>query len=216
VQDTELGWRPYFNGGHWDYTDDGWYWRSDYTWGEYAFHYGRWMRDVRLGWVWTPGYEWAPAWVCWRNAEAEGFCGWAPLPPGARFQAGVGLIWNGHVAVDVDFGLGPDAFVFIPFGHFWDHDYRAFLAPSWRLPGLFRGSIVLNGYRFVGGRFVVEGIGRDRIGVLTHHAVAVGRVDFHDDRVAHARDLEHAHAMDVMRGHGPDGRGDDRREFERH
>ena len=210
VQDAELGWRPYFNAGHWDYTDDGWYWRSDYPWGEYAFHYGRWARDARYGWVWMPGYEWAPAWVCWRNAEAEGFCGWAPLPPGARFQAGVGLLWNGRLAVDVDFGLGADAFVFIPFGHFWDHDYRAFLAPPWRLPELFRRSIVANGYRFVGGRFVVDGIGREHIGLLTHHEVPLGRIDFHDARVSHARDLEHAHAAEIMRGRGPEGRDFDR------
>jgi len=219
VQDAELGWRPYFNGGHWDYTDDGWYWRSDYPWGEYTFHYGRWARDGRFGWVWTPGYEWAPAWVCWRNAEAEGYCGWAPLPPGARFQAGVGLLWNGRLAVDVDFGLGADAFAFIPFGHFWDHDYRAFLAPSWHVPELFHRSILANGYRIVGGHFVVEGIGRERMGLLTHHEVAVGRIDVHDARISRARDLEHAHAMDVMRGHGPEGRdfrGDERRDFDHH
>jgi hypothetical protein len=206
TQDTEPGWRPYFNAGHWDYTEEGWYWRSDYPWGEYVFHYGRWARDPRFGWVWTPGYEWAPAWVSWRNCEAEGFCGWAPLPPGARFEAGVGLLWNGRVAVDVDFGLGPDAFVFIPFGHFWDHDYRAFLAPAWRWPLLFRASILANGYRFVGGRFVVDGIGRDRIGLLTHHNVAAARIDFHDAHIAHARELERSHAVEVQRGRGPDGR----------
>jgi hypothetical protein len=218
AQDAEAGWRPYFNAGHWDYTDDGWYWRSDYPWGEYAFHYGRWARDGRYGWVWTPGYEWAPAWVCWRNVEAEGFCGWAPLPPGARFQAGVGLLWNGRVAVDVDFGLGADAFVFIPFGHFWDHDYRAFLAPSWRWPVLFRASILANGYRFAGGHFVVEGLGRERIGLLTHHEVVAGRIDFHDARISHARELEHAHAVEVMHGRGPEGRdfrGDERRDDHR-
>jgi hypothetical protein len=211
IQDAEFGWRPYFNDGHWDYTDDGWFWRSEYPWGEYAFHYGRWARDARYGWVWTPGYEWAPAWVCWRNAEAAGFCGWAPLPPGAIFQPGVGVFWNGRLAVDVDFGLGPDAFVFIPFDHFWEHDYRAFLAPSWRLPELFRVSIVANGYRFVGGHFVIGGIGRDRIGLLTHRDVAVGRIDFHDARIGHARDLDHAHAMDVLRGRGPGGRDFDHR-----
>jgi len=219
AQDSEMGWRPYFNAGHWDYTDDGWFWRSDYPWGEYAFHYGRWTRDPRYGWVWTPGYEWAPAWVAWRNAEAEGYCGWAPLPPGARFQAGVGLLWNGRVGVDVDFGLGPDAFVFIPFDRFWEHDYRAFLAPAGRWPELFRRSIVANGYRFVGGHFVVDGIGRERIGLLTHHDVRAGRIEFHDSRISHARDLEHAHAVEVMRGRGPEGRdfhGDDRRDFDHH
>ncbi len=211
VQNTEPGWRPYFNAGHWDYTDDGWYWRSDYPWGEYAFHYGRWARDARFGWVWMPGYEWAPAWVCWRHCQADGFCGWAPLPPAARFEAGVGLLWNGRLTVDVDFGLGADAFVFIPFGHFWEHDYRAFLAPAGRGPALFRASIVANGYRFAGGRFMVEGIGRERVGLLTHRQVIVRRIEFRDARVARARDLERTRAADALRKRGPE-----RRDSERH
>jgi hypothetical protein len=56
VQDQELGWRPYFNAGHWEYTRAGWFWKSDYSWGQYAFHYGRWMQDARYRWVWRPGY----------------------------------------------------------------------------------------------------------------------------------------------------------------
>ena len=31
------------------------------------------------GWVWVPGYTWAPAWVSWRYGD--GYAGWAPLPP---------------------------------------------------------------------------------------------------------------------------------------
>src|SRR5438105_3441200 len=27
---TDKEWRPYFNDGHWVYTDDGWYWESSY------------------------------------------------------------------------------------------------------------------------------------------------------------------------------------------
>jgi hypothetical protein len=199
-------WRPYFDGGHWDYTDDGWFWRSDYPWGEYAFHYGRWMRDVRFGWVWVPGYHWGPGWVCWRNAEADGFCGWAPLPPGAGFELGVGLTWHGRVAVDADFGLGPDMFVFVGFNNFWVHDYRAFAAPPWRVSVFFGRSLVANNYRFVGGHFIVGGIGRERMAALTHHEVAVGRIDFHDDRVAHQRDLQHARGREIERGRGEGGR----------
>jgi len=196
VQSTVPGWRPYVNAGHWDYTEQGWCWQSDYPWGEYAFHYGRWFRDPRLGWAWVPGYHWGPGWVCWRNAEDAGYCGWAPLPPGARFEAGVGLVWNGGVAVNVDFGLAPDAFVFIPFDHFWVHDYIGFLAPGWRGRELFRHSFLANDYRFVGGRFFVGGIGRDRIGFLTHHDVVMGHIGFHDDRIAHDREFEHDHFGD--------------------
>jgi hypothetical protein len=208
VQATAPDWRPYFSGGHWNYTEQGWYWQSDYPWGEYVFHYGRWMRDPNFGWAWVPGYHWGPGWVCWRNAEDAGYCGWAPLPPGARFEVGVGLIWNGRVAVDTDFGLGPDLFVFIPFDHFWAHDYRGFLAPGWRVGALYRGSILANNYRFVGGHFFVGGIGRDRIGVLTHHDVPLARIEFHDSRISHERDIQRDRAVEVGRGHDSrDGRG---------
>ena len=109
---------------------DGWSWQSDYPWGDIAFHYGRWYRDA-LGWVWVPGYDWAPAWVCWR--QTEGYCGWAPLPPGAVFKADVGLWFHGHLAVDVGFGLGADMFTFVPYDHFWDHNLHACLLPRERV-----------------------------------------------------------------------------------
>jgi hypothetical protein len=208
------GWRPYFDAGHWDYTADGWYWRSDYPWGEYVFHYGRWLRDGRFGWVWAPGYHWGPAWVCWRNCDAEGFCGWAPLPPGARFELGVGLTWNGRVAVDADFGLAPDLFVFVGFDHFWARDYRPFAAPSWRVSALYGRSVLANNYRFAGGHFIVEGIGRERIAALTRHEVPVGRIEFHDERISRERDLQHARGSELERGRGEAGRDSrDRRGF---
>ena len=84
------GWRPYVDSGHWEYTDAGWYWRSDYPWGEIAFHYGRWLNDARTGfvWAWAPQYDWAPSWVCWRYADGAGCMGWAPLPWDARIRLG--------------------------------------------------------------------------------------------------------------------------------
>src|SRR5262245_2017226 len=81
-------WRPYCHGGHWVYTDCGWYWKSDYSWGWAPFHYGRWHHHERCGWVWCPGREWAPAWVTWR--VSHGHCGWAPLPPNAIYVIGAG------------------------------------------------------------------------------------------------------------------------------
>lgn len=193
VQATVPDWRPYFNGGHWIYTDDGWTWNSDYPWGQYVFHYGRWFRDARFGWVWRPGYNWGPAWVSWRHAEADGFVGWAPLPPDARFEAGVGLMWNGQVAVDTDFGLAPDMYVFIPFGDFWVHDYIGFRAPPWRVPGLFHASILVNHFGFVGGRFFFGGFPRDRMAFLTHHDIFVDHLVIHDDHLLRARAFEHDH-----------------------
>jgi hypothetical protein len=174
---TDPSWRPYFNQGHWIYTDTGWSWQSDYSWGAIVFHYGRWSR-FNAQWVWVPGYDWAPAWVSWR--EADDYCGWAPLPPSVTYQAGVGLYFNGHVALDVDFGLDMDAFTFVAYDHFWDYDLHPFLLPHERLEIVFRGSRVANGYRVDHGRFVIEGLGHDHMTVLTHRDVRVG--DIHDSR----------------------------------
>ena len=138
-------WRPYYDGGHWVYTDNGWYWQSDYPWGEITFHYGRWTLNPHYGWVWVPAYNWGPSWVCWRHSE--GYLGWAPLPPEARFEVGVGLTFHGHVGVDVDFGLGVGLFTFVGYDHFWEHDFRRFVVPRDRVVVIFRGSRLENGFR---------------------------------------------------------------------
>ena len=176
VAATDPYWRPYCDQGHWIYTADGWFWQSDYPWGDIAFHYGRWCRDS-LGWVWVPGHDWAPAWVCWR--QAEGYCGWAPLPPGAVFKAGVGLWFGGRLAVDVDFGLGAEMFTFVPYDRFWDHNLHAFLLPRERVSVFFGRSVIMNGYRLDHGRFVVEGLGREHMASFTHHDIRVEVVAGH-------------------------------------
>jgi len=71
--------RPYGPGGHWVYTDYGWSFESDWSWGWAPFHYGQWYLEPVYGWVWVPGTVWAPAWVTWRYGG--GYVGWAPMPP---------------------------------------------------------------------------------------------------------------------------------------
>lgn len=78
VPDVAAGWRPY-TVGRWIWTDQGWYWDSDEPFGYVVFHYGRWVFDPDLGWVWIEGSDWAPAWVIWRQGDRE--VGWAPAPP---------------------------------------------------------------------------------------------------------------------------------------
>ncbi len=75
---VDTGWRPYCE-GDWVWTDCGWYWESDEPWGWACYHYGTWFQDPRVGWVWVPGIEWAPAWVTWRTGGD--FVGWAPCAP---------------------------------------------------------------------------------------------------------------------------------------
>jgi len=111
------GWRPYCDRGRWVYSDCGWYWLSDYTWGATAFHYGRWFNDNRMGWCWYPDTVWAPSWVSWRYTSD--YCGWAPLPPSCYYQSGFGLMYtSGSVGVSFGFGLGCSSYAFVPWGSF--------------------------------------------------------------------------------------------------
>ncbi len=71
-----VGWRPYMV-GRWIWSPRGWYWSSREAWAWATYHYGRWHLDPLYGWVWIPGYEWAPAWVEWRYGDD--CVGWAPL-----------------------------------------------------------------------------------------------------------------------------------------
>ncbi len=87
------GWRPYWN-GRWMWTDDGWYWDSDEPWAWATYHYGRWYFDDYYGWIWVPGYEWAPAWVEWRYGGD--YVGWAPLGPYAVFNTHFGIHYTRH------------------------------------------------------------------------------------------------------------------------
>jgi hypothetical protein len=150
--------------GQWVYTDNGWFWQSDYAWGAIPFHYGRWMSYPGYGWLWAPDYTWGPGWVCWRHAE--GYCGWAPLPPGAFFD-GVGWFFNGHrvaVGVDFGFGLGEGYFTFVGYDHFREHfygyrgrDYSRFVVPREQLHEIYRTSRIENHYRMENGRFFNDG-----------------------------------------------------------
>ncbi len=123
-------WQPYADHGHWVYTNLGWYWVSDYSWGWVPFHYGRWLHDARLGWCWCPDSVWGPAWVVWRTSDD--YCGWAPLPPGSEYVDGSGFVYDGSVvAPDSDFGLAPQCFIFVTLLDFCDpYPSRHRIAPS--------------------------------------------------------------------------------------
>src|SRR5512133_478309 len=55
-------------------------WRPRVAAGWRPYYQGRWAYDDFYGWVWVPGYQWAPAWVSWRYSGDV--VGWAPLAPG--------------------------------------------------------------------------------------------------------------------------------------
>lgn len=111
---SETGWRPYVD-GNWAYTNYGWTWVSNEPFGWATYHYGRWARVRRLGWVWVPGSEWAPAWVSWRSSDR--YVGWAPLPPEAHSGAGF------NAAVDSYYDIGPGQYNFVEVDRFGEATY---------------------------------------------------------------------------------------------
>ena len=118
-------WRPYTN-GHWVYTDAGWTWVSDERFGWATYHYGRWARLRGIGWVWVPGDEWAPAWVSWRKSDE--YVGWAPLPPEAQFDRGIGIRnW-----ADNYYDIGPDQYAFVPSNEFGSSSVERTVVPIQR------------------------------------------------------------------------------------
>ena len=164
----DVGWRPYCNSGRWLWTDCGWYWQSDYSWGWAPFHYGRWCRSPRHGWVWAPDTTWGPAWVTWRYSDT--YCGWAPLPPGAYFDVGIGFRFgHGRVGVGFDFGLVPDCFTFIPTAFFCDHRPWRHCIPRTQIVNIFHRTTIINNYgASPNGRAIVNvGPGRDAIASVT-------------------------------------------------
>jgi hypothetical protein len=166
------GWRPYMNAGHWQFSDAGWFWQSDYPWGDMGFHYGRWINNEFTGgrWGWAPGYNWAPSWVSWR--EGTGGMGWAPLPWGVEFRVGSGLYWHGALAVGgIDFGLGFGAFCFVGADHFWGGNYNTYVFNESQSRVFFESSTFNVGYNVVGGRVVFNGLGQEHMAQITHHPV---------------------------------------------
>jgi len=166
VVNYDSAWRPYCDRGHWVYTDYGWYWDSDYSWGV-TFHYGRWFRDSRIGWCWYPDTVWAPSWVTWRSDND--YCGWAPLPPLAVFRPGLGFFYRGvGVGVDFDFGLDAGCFTFISPEHFCDRRPRYYCAPRERVAQIFHQSREVNNFDVHGRTMMNRGISVEHITSATH------------------------------------------------
>jgi hypothetical protein len=163
-------WRPYCDGGHWIYTDAGWYWQSDYSWGWAPFHYGRWQMHDRCGWVWMPDRVWGPAWVVWRSYGDN--CGWAPVPPRATFEVGYGWRFNGvHVGLNFDFGLRSDHFTFIAMRDFNHRDYGHYRMPRTEVTKIYNRTTVINNYTVNNNTIVNRGIAVDRVASATHTQV---------------------------------------------
>ena len=171
-------WQPYCDRGHWVYTDYGWYWNSDYSWG-ITFHYGRWFNTSQYGWCWWPDTVWAPSWVTWRSSD--NYCGWAPLPPYTAYQPGIGFTYHGgNVAVSFGFGLAANCFTFVSIGNFCQPRPRNYCVPHQQVTQIYNQTTIINNYNSHNHTIVNNGVSVTVIGAAAHHpiqAVSVGTIN---------------------------------------
>ena len=73
---VSAGWRPY-EAGYWADTPTGMVWVSSEPWAWLTYHYGSWVPSPSYGWVWRPGYSFAPAWVYWYWGPS--YVAWVPV-----------------------------------------------------------------------------------------------------------------------------------------
>ncbi len=200
-------WRPYWDNGHWVYTDYGWFWSSDYPWGWAAFHYGRWQLHPHHGWLWFPDQTWGPAWVAWR--QGGDYCGWSPLPPGVVYESGgAAFLFHGkRVGLEFDFGLGVDHFSFCMVKDLGTPTLRHL--PTEHEHTIFRQTAIVTRYSTISvkgdaqRRIVNRGIDVERVKAV--RGVAVETIHVQDIRtpvnVGHSQDRMDAksHTIEVYR-----------------
>jgi hypothetical protein len=153
--------QPYGTNGHWEMTEYGNTWVSDYPWGWAPFHYGRWLFDDYYGWIWVPGYEWGPAWVSWRSGG--GYYGWAPLGPGMGIDISINIPYNYWVFV-------PDIYIRSP-------RVYSYCVPRNRIGSIYGGTAYLNNYYRYNNRAYVFGPQRHDLERVTRSRINVYRAD---------------------------------------
>ena len=165
------GWRPYVNGGRWVWTDSGWYWYSDYSWGWAPFHYGRWFSHPMWGWCWMPGSVWGPAWVSWSYTDS--YCGWAPLPPAACYRPGFGFTYYGSsCGSGFSFGLSWGCFTYVSYNNFCGRHYDRHCISHHESRRVYGSSTMVNNYIQGDNNTIINhGIGTDRITRATHSGI---------------------------------------------
>jgi hypothetical protein len=158
--------QPYATDGHWEMTEYGNTWVSDYPWGWVTFHYGRWFFDDYQGWLWLPDYEWAPAWVNWRSGG--GYYGWAPLGPGMGID------------VQVNVRIPYNHWVFVPEIHICNTRIYDYCVPRNYVSSIYGNTYIIDNYynynnrRYASGphRHDIERVTRNRINIYQSDEVS--------------------------------------------
>lgn len=153
--------RPYYTDGHWEYTNYGWAWVSDYDWGWAPFHYGRWEYDNFYGWMWIPDYTWGPAWVSW--SSYDGYYGWAPLGYGYSINASFN-------------SLPYNYWTFVPRENICDRDiHRHYVSPERN--NNFRNAVIINNYY---DNKITRGPERKEVERFTHNTIRERKIEDRD------------------------------------
>jgi hypothetical protein len=145
-------WVPY-SVGRWEWTNDGWYWDSYEPFGWATYHYGRWFYDDYYGWIWVPGYDWAPAWVEWRYNDD--YIGWAPLPPYANWSINLGIHFS------ISWHSPYHYWNFVPYNHFCGHDVHNYLLGEKYRNRLYNNTRYRDDYVYRDNRIINRGVDRD-------------------------------------------------------
>jgi hypothetical protein len=197
-------WQPYFDCGRWVYSNCGWYWNSNYSWGWAPFHYGRWFRHNHLGWCWMPDRVWGPSWVSWRYGDR--YCGWAPLPPGSHFVAGVGLTFHGRPVRDYDhFGLHEGHYRFVTWDHFQDRQLSSHRLGPNQHAWAYKNSTGVTRISGDGHTIINNGLPPSRVAAATRAPVHTVSLREFSDSAPHSGRAEHYDAsgrtLNVYRPH---------------
>ncbi len=167
--DVGRNFQPYGTDGRWVMTEFGNTWVSDFPWGWATFHYGRWFYDDYLGWAWTPGYEWGPAWVDWRSNN--NYYGWAPMWPG--------------VQIGVSFNVPLNYWVFVPQRYLYRRSIFGYCVPRYRYNSFFGRTTVINNYYYNDNRSYAYGPSRGEVERVTRGNVPTYRAeDVRNNRIA--------------------------------
>jgi len=162
-------WSPY-EYGKWIWTDYGWYWDSFEPFGWATYHYGRWYYDDFYGWIWIPGYRWAPAWVEWRyNSD---YIGWAPLPPYAGFDLRVGIHFTISWHSDYRF------WHFVPYRRFTNYNIANYMVRGREIGILLGRTKYRTNYVYRNGRIINYGVDRGFIEKRIHRRIRLTRIAF--------------------------------------
>lgn len=186
-------WIPYRHGGRWVWSDWGWYWCSDYSWGWAPFHYGRWTTYPGLGWCWVPDRVWGPSWVTWRYHGS--YVGWAPLPPGCGWRSGFGLTWHGEgVSIGFGFGLASHCYTFVSRPNFCHRNLHHHAVRDREVTTVYNNSTVVNNVIVGNNNTIVNnGVGYNNIAEHVRGEVPKVRVEDlpqHSDKPLRADRME--------------------------